>query len=465
MIRRLVREEAGVAMGLAIITMVLIGVMGAGLLTFVVTDLTAVVEVNQGQRAFEVADAGVQAAKRQLASDSTSTRYDGTSGDNLRWASSYPGGGGVTLNNLDSVDTTTDSVTVTIAYEPSQKHFKVISTGTAGEARRRIEATFAADETGYSGIKGYYTPGDVRIDKGTEINGMSIFSSRNIQLVDYDWNYYGRTPASDSRINVKTNSTKDPYGDWNTSDDSPPANWNTTPRRDTSGNSFEFPGFAAEGLICNSTSCSSTSDSFADGYHGYDSTTGTEGTRNKFVRKTPADAAQPQNTISYPFNVNNARPNVEALITEATSQAKYIDTSGDDYGDWNAIYNNSSSQTVVFVDGRRNNTGVSVKVDATSRVAQGVLVGYCIDLTIDAPTDFKGVIILLKDSSCADKGLYKSNDATVRGFVYAEGDNLSTQGVYATSKSKILSLPEGLQLNSVVSSGSIQLQSWRELYQ
>ena len=57
------------ALGLAVIMIVLIGVMGAGLLTFVRSDLEAVVEVNQGQRALSLADAGVQAARRQLRSD------------------------------------------------------------------------------------------------------------------------------------------------------------------------------------------------------------------------------------------------------------------------------------------------------------------------------------------------------------------------------------------------------------
>ena len=41
--RRLAKDESGMTMVLAIMTMVLVGVMGAGLLTFVVTDLGAVV--------------------------------------------------------------------------------------------------------------------------------------------------------------------------------------------------------------------------------------------------------------------------------------------------------------------------------------------------------------------------------------------------------------------------------------
>ena len=69
MVRRLIKDESGATMGLAVIMIVLIGVMGAGLLTFVATDLTAVAEASQGQKAFEMADAGVEAAKNQLKLD------------------------------------------------------------------------------------------------------------------------------------------------------------------------------------------------------------------------------------------------------------------------------------------------------------------------------------------------------------------------------------------------------------
>jgi len=67
--RRFVNEESGVTLVLSIIMIVLIGVMGAGLLTFVNTNMNTVIEENRGQRAFEVADAGIAAAERQLESD------------------------------------------------------------------------------------------------------------------------------------------------------------------------------------------------------------------------------------------------------------------------------------------------------------------------------------------------------------------------------------------------------------
>jgi Tfp pilus assembly protein PilX len=73
---RLARDESGVVLALAVIMIVLIGVLGAGLLVFVQRDLEAVIKVNQGQRAFEVAEAGVQVARQQLLVQKTIGRYD-----------------------------------------------------------------------------------------------------------------------------------------------------------------------------------------------------------------------------------------------------------------------------------------------------------------------------------------------------------------------------------------------------
>ena len=67
-VRRFVKDELGATLPLAMMMIVIIGVMGAGLLTFVSRDLNTVIETNRGQRALELADAGVAAAKRQLTS-------------------------------------------------------------------------------------------------------------------------------------------------------------------------------------------------------------------------------------------------------------------------------------------------------------------------------------------------------------------------------------------------------------
>jgi Tfp pilus assembly protein PilX len=79
-LKRLAREEAGMTMGLALMVIVLVGVMGAGLLVFARSNLEGVVESNRGQQAAELADAGLEAARRQLSSvDARPVSYDASS--------------------------------------------------------------------------------------------------------------------------------------------------------------------------------------------------------------------------------------------------------------------------------------------------------------------------------------------------------------------------------------------------
>jgi hypothetical protein len=346
-------------MALAIIMILLLGVMGAGLLTFVSRDLNTVVEVNKGQRAFEVADAGIEAAKRQLASNVVRTDYDGASPD-IQWSKAQ---GGLTLNGLDDDGTTPDSVNVTIKYcaeassdpqcavagsPPSVEYFRVVSTGTygtlPGQAKRRIEARFEGvivDPGGGGDGLGhpvYYTPSDIKITNNDTIsnnavflNQVSLFTKQNIliqgdtsqaQFID-DYSNDGNAGA------FRVSGGADELCDWNseigptTCFRSGRGTWNTASRTIQGSR----PGFAAEDRICGFTlvstgTCSSTSRSIADGVRGFDRTTGPKdgltgllntatddqgprGQRLTFVKKEPlGDGTYPRNpagTISYPF--------------------------------------------------------------------------------------------------------------------------------------------------------------------
>jgi type II secretory pathway component PulK len=126
MIQRLLPEERGMALGLAIIVVVIVGVMGAGLLTFVATDLQAVVAVNRGEQAFELAEAGIEVAKAHLANDSSPADW---SSEELHMAGMVEG-----------------YVTVTIEYDAESGTFEAISTGQYRETSRKIEATFSIGE-------------------------------------------------------------------------------------------------------------------------------------------------------------------------------------------------------------------------------------------------------------------------------------------------------------------------------
>ncbi|WP_273843231.1 hypothetical protein [Rubrobacter calidifluminis] len=185
-------DEAGIALPLAIILIVLISVMGAGLLVFVNTDLTAVAQANEGQRAFDLADAGIQAARKQLASDPRPSDYDGlgsvSTGGESQWSWQTNGAtNGVTLSNLyTGSGTPMNSVSVTIqnvSSDSGASTFRVISTGQYGNAKRRIEAIFRA-----SGItNGLDIPQMVYVGKDTSMDrlaleGLPMYSSGTIDI-------------------------------------------------------------------------------------------------------------------------------------------------------------------------------------------------------------------------------------------------------------------------------------------
>jgi hypothetical protein len=121
MAARLIGEERGMVLGLAIIIVVVIGVMGAGLLTIVSADLQAVAAVNRGEQAFELAEAGVEVAKSRLAND--------------------PGPSGWSSGELHLDGVPDNSVFVIIKHNPDGP-FEVVSTGRYGETKRKIEAVF-----------------------------------------------------------------------------------------------------------------------------------------------------------------------------------------------------------------------------------------------------------------------------------------------------------------------------------
>jgi hypothetical protein len=115
------------ALGLAIIIVVIIGVMGAGLLTLVATDLKAVIEVNRGEQAFELAEAGVEIAKAHLADDPSAADW---SSGKLR---------------VDGVGD--NSVSIVVLRDGRDGFFKVVSTGRYDHTRRKTEALFTVGPT------------------------------------------------------------------------------------------------------------------------------------------------------------------------------------------------------------------------------------------------------------------------------------------------------------------------------
>ncbi len=119
---RLADDERGMALGIAVIMVALVGVMAAGLLTFVAADLDALMEVNRGQQAFELAEAGIEVAKAHLAEDPNPS--DWSSGE------------------LRMEDMGDNAVTVTIEHDGEGSLFRATSTGQYRGTKRRVEAVF-----------------------------------------------------------------------------------------------------------------------------------------------------------------------------------------------------------------------------------------------------------------------------------------------------------------------------------
>jgi hypothetical protein len=530
-----VNDESGMTMALAIIMIVLIGVMGAGLLTFVSRDLNTVIEENRGQRAFEVADAGIGAAKRQLASNVVREQYDGLNGltdiPDIQWSFAQ---GGLTLNNLDGDGATSDSVNVTIKYcaapstDPqcaaagsSAEYFRVISTGTYGDApqqaKRKIEAIFKGISSGCTGcgIVGhplYFTPGSISID-GPEVNlnSISMFAGGDIIIEEKDMNGDSVLDSADfvsdyeSAANGQTfkgfSGKDDELCDWNSYTPSNPTKcfvnatgpYNKTPRtimKNGSPVAYEKPGIAAEGKICgfpdNSTSLATppgtcgTSASIADGVYAYDMTTGTKGNHLKFEKIcNPTCPASASGKISYPFPTITPVP--LTLYQDAACQNRAY---AGNAPDWDYLFRplnqgvcGNQTEKIVFVDAGNDTLHLQTDNDAKNT---GLLVVWCGRLEMDQK--FRGIILSLYGngsgfaSSCdntlsgqQDVGTYRNNGRQCQCWTYAQGGTATRAGIEIGPSSQIdFYQADWSFLNNEFTgppATSFAIESWRELYQ
>lgn len=266
-------------MALVVIMIVLIGVMGAGLLTFVNRDLESVIEVNRGQLAQEAADAGVEAARRHLATtDALPGSYDtvntvGNSDwyadaspkvmtfrepDDMRIGIRYllpatseaqarqegfapevlPTYGADACNDLDGngvdddLNTTTTPPNVDACdYPNNRNYFSVTVRGTSGNAIRQVQAIYSTEN--FDLPVAYYATRDIDFNgSATNVSGLSLFANRYI---------YDLRP---SRITGNDNR----YGDWATNPTTGQPNaFNGTPRTNSTGTPIIAAGAAARG--------------------------------------------------------------------------------------------------------------------------------------------------------------------------------------------------------------------------
>ena len=166
-LRLLRRDESGLALGLALIVVVLIGVLAAGLLALLRNDLEATISANQGQRALALADAGAQAGMAQLRRDADPEHYDANVAENVAWNS----GKTLTLGGDRASATVRYLIPATEAdvangdqpnearYAPeplpagatdypNEDFFAVVSEATSGETRRKVEVIVRVERSG-----------------------------------------------------------------------------------------------------------------------------------------------------------------------------------------------------------------------------------------------------------------------------------------------------------------------------
>jgi hypothetical protein len=506
--RRLVRDESGMTMGLAIIMIVLIGVMGAGLLTFVSRDLNTVVEENRGQRAFGMSDAGVQAAQRQLLSDCGSATdcekyYNDTSStvfvgaEDKRWSKAK---GGLTLNDLDGDGDPSDNVKVeieTIASTANPYDFTVTSTGNYGDNKRKIEAKLG----GTGGTTGggtnvinpaFYTPSDILIKGTFTLTGISLFSDRDIiikNLSPKTRQGFQTDASTNSGGTLLGASTGDPLSDWYSPSLTPSGNWNMNRRKQKqpSTQNYDRPGFAALGKICSpviatQNTCLATDPSVADGVEGYDSTTGslidptltasTLGSNLKrfYAKDAPCTSAgvcptplatQPSDTITYPFP--RVRPNASSLKNRPGTKYWACPSAAPSTctPPWSTTLFPSSApdDQVVFIDAKNNNLTLDIGNQST-----GILLVWCGNLTLASP--YKGIIINLYGNGssfgatdCAtdpSKGVFTLATAAnenVQAWVYSNGGTgtaltAGIPGITFNSGAEVKAVPGGGDLAS-----------------
>lgn len=450
MIRRLLREESGVVLPLAIIMIVLIAVMGAGLLTFVTTDLNAVVQVNQGQNAFDMADAGIKAAKKQLSDTPSTTKYNDTnsSGDDVQWSSAKGG------KNVSFPDISGRSANVQIRYNSSTERFVVESLGTSGSAKRKIEATYKVTPGISSSIPAaHFAWGNITQNGGggdCNINGTSMFAmgdasfGGSFDICSNPDQAYGKWAATSGT------------GPYPNSVGSYPNPYNSTPRQDS------VAGIGARGKI--STKGGAASE-VAKGTRSFDSTT-----NPKVVSGSPANSGQ----IAFPFGVAGSPPasDLETLRQRALYLEKqnpgtdyYMDsnpgngvndaglTSDQSITSWPT---GSNYQTVRFYEfatsGREVGWGIKSSCSSTD-TRKGVIAVENGDFTIGSNKGgFNGAIVIRGGSFSSGGG------ACITGYVNSGGDIDMRGGFGAGTVPPLTSLP-------AFQSGSVELLGWRERYE
>lgn len=448
---RLVRDESGIAMGLAVVLVVVIGVMGAGLLVFVRNDLEAVVTVNQGQRAFEAADAGVQAAKSQLNEDSCPESYGVESEDCESEDSSraWHEEDGMNIEGLSQGEARESSAQVLIEAN-SDESFTVTSTGEYGDARRKIEAVFE-EGSGLQIPEGYYTEHNIRL-QGAVVSSVSLFAREDVTVK-------GATEFKSTRDRA--------YERWAETDDeySYDNPFNSEPRDSA------LVGIGAGGEI------DADEDVVGEGSRSYD-----DDTEPEFVI---SDGDQGDDEITFPFDPEDQIPFDSDAIDDSGAmdtlrrKAKELDKQDENYDyyhgdaegtekieDWPE---NSTPETVVFYDFEDDYSGGN-KVETRGNALeegcseegdgdQGVIVVNNGNFELTGNNEFNGIVIVRGGDSNSEGTYLARGNSCLQGYANASGE-IDLGGTADGQEGEVEALGDLPAFGD-----RIQMTNWRELYE
>ncbi len=440
--RRPAKDESGLALALAVIVVALVGVLGAGLLAFVQRDLEAVIKINQGQRAFEIAEAGVQVAEQQLLLEKSIGEYDVDPGTDPDYYGSACDVAGESESSEWSPEGSSEGVTrgfaggrfyVTIRWlsmDPAAPtgceapeatpgvgvdYFQVFSTGNYGDAKRTIEAIYETHDLGVP--RGFFTPSGIEVSDAASVQSVGLFSLRDV-TIDAASTFSG---------------TDLEYGDWATDPATGTLNpYNDVPRGTTAA------GIGAAGNI-------------GDG----EQVAGRDYDQNS----SPAlEYPAKPGSITFPFDPG-AEPDLDILAGAAEIQGnlKLTDASAYDLTEWPA---DSTDETVVYVrfTGGTGSHRVDWRVPGgcpDDPPKRGTLVIENADFTVQPNTALFDGVVLVRGGRAAEGTYSSSGDACFEGFVHADG-GIEIGGSVRSDGTQNLSERPGFY--------GLKLWSWRECY-
>lgn len=510
---RFIRDESGIALGLAVIMIVLIGVMGAGLLVFVRNDLEAVVEVNQGQRALESANVGVEAAKKHLSTvDARPQNYntDPLDGDS-EWSEIAEVGDGEKRLDFEPpagdgqpdvfvqirylIPSTTESEATQPDYAPevlpagavdgpdegtypdypnSANFFRVTVRGEAGNAVRQVQAIYRTQN--FNIPVAFFATRDINFNgNATTVDGLSLFARRCI-------------------TNLRPSNITGPdraYGNWTEDPVTGALNaYNSVPRTNADGSRNDRAGAAALGVGASDPACggnasgitytpASTNNSQKNGdaspqRYGYRDVDRGSILTDKPNTKNFSTTNSTSRTVTFPFDTGNLTQDnntIAALKQKAQDDGKYIQFSNgesfniDDGTGATDYPRNSELETVMFIEYTGPRGLVTYRADTSSadNFVKGTIVVVNGDLnTSSSADDFQGAFIVRDGDPTQIGGVepvmtYNNGGSiNVRGFINVEGD-INLRG-------NVDGLLPGELVNGIPGLYSLSRWSWRECY-